>query len=203
MVQVRIGTSDFDIERRPLVVAVLEAGRALDGEIGGPVTAAKEAMGRGADLVALAAAAVADGLPEACEAVGVGCVGIATSAAEAATLASRRVAAVIWQGSRPPVDLDLDGPPPVWADAEAILTRPASPTAWPRTVVVARDGLATLDRIPADVVGLVDLSGITDRAATAAFVTVALERGASGFVTPSPSAVRRAAHVVRAVELAE
>lgn len=70
-------------------------------------------------------------------------------------------------------------------------------------LIVAPDALEQLAAVPAGAIGIVDMGEITDRAAVAALVTVALELGATGFITDFPSPVRRAAHVIRAVEHAE
>ena len=45
-----------------------------------------------------------------------------------------------------------------------------------------------------------DLGARADRAEVAAAVAVAMEGRVDGFVTVAPTAVRRAAHVIRAVE---
>ncbi len=201
MVQVRIGTTAFDTRRRPLVLALVDAAERAGG---GVVTAAKEAAGHGADLVAIDATLVTEGLPGELAGVGVGCVGVARTSAEVATSLARGVAAVYWQGPGPAPRRDAAGPDRVWLIAGATGARNPDPaTAPPDAAVVGIDDLAALEQLPPGVVGLVDLSTVTDRAATAALVTVALSAGASGFVTTLPSAVRRAAHVIRAVEHAE
>lgn len=195
VVQVRIGATVFDLQRRPLVIALLSA---PDDDLTGLAARAKEAVGQGADLVALPAAAVTAGVPDALGEVGVGSVGVATTAAAVEALAARRIAMVLWEGPLPLPDLRRAP-----ADRPRLLARTAAGLRPGDGVVIAPDRLAELDRIPPGVMGIVDLSTVTSRAPAAALVTVALEQGAVGFVTSSPSSVRRAAHVIRAVELAE
>ena len=59
--------------------------------------------------------------------------------------------------------------------------------------VAAHSGAATIIELAADL----------DRSQLAALVTLGLAQGAIGFVTSSPNAVRRAAHVIRAIEHAQ
>ncbi|HET8929377.1 MAG TPA: hypothetical protein VFN21_01845 [Acidimicrobiales bacterium] len=198
--QVSIGATVFDLQRRPLVIAVLERpGRGPAGlERGCLMGMAKEAAGLGADLVICPAAAVTEGLPGALADIGVGCVGVATDPVEAEALVRRNVVAILWQGPGDRVDRG-----PVGSHSIPTFSRTGESLLPGDGVVVEPDELTELDRTPPGVVGIVDLSAIVGRAEIAALVAVALEAGASGFITSSPSAVRRAAHVIRAVEHAE
>lgn len=200
MVQIRIGTTVFDTRRRPLVIALVDAAERAGA---GFITAAKEAAGHGADLVATDAATVTEGLPSALAGVGVGCVGVARSVSDIDLLLARGVTALHWKGPGPFPRRSIAGPEPVWVMAASTPTPHPDPTNPSTDAVVVSGDVAALGQIPPGVVGLVDLSTDSDRAATAALVTVALSAGASGFVTTLPSAVRRAAHVIRAVEHAE
>lgn len=193
-VQVRIGATVFDLQRRPLVIALLDD---PVGDGAGLVPVAKEAAGQGADLVALPAATSAGGLSVALDQVGVGCVGVAGTVGDFEVLTNRQVTMILWEGSTP------IGPLASTPDRPAILTRTTDGLRRGDGFVVAADRLADLDRIPHGVMGIVDLSTVASRAAAAALVTVALEQGAVGFLTAAPSSVRRAAHVIRAVEHAE
>lgn len=194
MVQVRIGATVFDLQRRPLVIALLGD---LVGDAAGLVPAAKEAAGQGADLVALPVGVSTGGLPVSLEQVGVGCVGVAATAPDIEELTNGQVAMILCEGPAAIGRLrSASDRPPILARTTDGLRRGDG-------VVVAADRLADLDRIPPGVMGVVDLSTVTSRAAAAALVTVALEAGAVGFLTAAPSSVRRAAHVIRAVEHAE
>lgn len=200
VVQVSIGATVFDLQRRPLVIAMLEnSGHDPGGtEHGCLLGAAKEAAGQGADLVACPANAVSEGLPDALADIGVACVGVATDTAEVEVLVKRHVAAILWAGPEDAVDRRAARSDRIdWFSRCAVGLLPGD------GIIVEPDQVGRLARTPPGVVGIVDLSAIVARAEVAALVTVALGAGASGFITSAPSAVRRAAHVIRAVEHAE
>lgn len=193
-VQIRVGLTAFDVARRPIVIARLQASGDDVPEL---VAAAKEASGQGADFVAVPAAAVTEGLSDALAVVGMGCIGVADTTIEIDTLVARKVAGVLWQGRGPGRFPASVGPGELWVvDRDLERARPGA------TVLVGHLDLDRLGDLPPGTVALVDLPS-TGRAEAAALVTVALEKGAVGFLTSAPSAVRRAAHVIRAVELAE
>jgi hypothetical protein len=195
-VLVRLGPTELDPDVRPIVLA---AASTVVGDQ--PLeTAIKQAIGQGADLVEVPAerlgAAPAPALRDSSLAVCVTCERLD----EVDRVSTCGVAAVRWSGvlasvtevrarlgSLPLVVFDgAEGPP--------LVRRPGD---W---WVVSWEQRERLTDRPAGVLGLVDLGARTDRAELAAAVTVALERGADGFVTVAPTSVRRAAHVIRAVE---
>lgn len=164
--------------------------------------AAKEALGHGADLIELPATVVTADAVGVCAEVGIGCIATVADVASMDRLVSTGVSALRWLGDtpvpRPDPTAHLERPWILAAHAEGLAVGDA--------LVVPREMLGAwerLDRSGDGVSAVVDLTGVDERAALAALVTVALEHGANGFLTTRPSAVRRAAHAIGAVEHAE
>lgn len=182
-----------DRERRPLVIARLDEPVADDI---GVVAAAKDAIARGADLVELSAAGVSTAVCDALDRIDVGYVVCVSGTDPRSDPVYRRAVA-----------LHLDGS---WVDPGGIRSARVPVLSTDPALVGPGDGLvvdpdhlATLADRPDGAGGIVDLTMIGQRAELAAVVTLALEFGATGFLTAAPSPVRRAAYVIRAVELAE
>lgn len=192
-VHVRIGATEFDLARRPLVV-VDGALESTDDHLDAAhlSSVAKNAVAHGADLVIVPSQALSLQVTEAFADVGIGCVAEVVDAAGAVSCAENGATMVVWGGpDAPPCDLGV-----------CTLVRGASGAeSWACDgIVVAPDRLELVRDRPEGSIALVDLGSVTDRAELAALVVVALEAGVDGFVTFSPRSVRRAAYVIRAVE---
>ncbi len=193
--QSRIAACFQDLRRRPLVVA------RLDGclqEPPGLLTVVKDAAGHGADLVVLPTERVTQTVAVALDEAGVGWMAETSGASGFADAADRGATVVHWTGSGAPPALDVSaGSRPRVFAAHTDGLGPGD------GLVVTPGDLASLSELATGQLGVVDLTGHTDRATLAALVTVALDRGAAAFIADAPRPVRRAAHVIRAVELAE
>lgn len=185
-VRLTIGDDSFDLDLRPLVIA-RPGGAHADGD--DLVRYAKEAVSQGADLVELDAATLSPRL-------------VTTLEAATIPVVARIVGpgAVAWFDGVVGVTLQAGAVPPASApgsvvrfSADPTLLRPGDGRLVdPRAVTPGDPGPG--------VAGIVDLGASTDRALLAAAVADALAHGAQGFVTTTPTPVRRAAHVIRAVE---
>ena len=195
---VRLGPTDLDPDLRPIVLVVapsIEGGQPLE-------TWVKQAIGQGADLVEVPLTrldpATAEAMRDASLAIGVSCERLADVDGALASGA----AALRWNGEPTHLaevrarvgSIPLVVSMPADADSEVPALGPGD---W---LVVPWEHRERLTERATGVLGLVDLGVRTDRAELAAAVTVALEGDIDGFVTVAPTAVRRAAHVIRAVE---
>ena len=194
--QVRIGSADLDPDLRPIVVAA--APSIADDQ---PLeTAIKQAIGQGADLVEVPVARLdtsgAAGRRASSPAMCVSCARLdeVDRALDAGAIAVR------WVGESYQTDdvRDRLGAVPLVVSGNAAVHGATlrSGDWW----VVAWEHRHRLEGRGAGVLGLVDLGACTERAEVAAAVTVAMEGRIDGFVTVAPTAARRAAHVIRAVE---
>lgn len=216
VVTVSFGAPDSDTRRRPLVIAPVAA----EGHDSVAFLASvKEAVGHGADLVVVPETFLTDGTPTdgtptdthrsngnrpgevagVVVAAGAGIVGEATDQAGFARLADRGITCIWWRGPGPVPGRGTDE-----GDVRVpVLSRDVRGLRPGDALLVPADDPAAAGPTPPGVVVIVDLMDVADRALAAAAVTVALEHGAVGFLTVLPGAVRRAAHVIRAVEHAE
>lgn len=191
-----------DARRRPLIITPLSV--PVDDAVA--LTASlKESVGRGVDLVAVAASRVSPVLLDVLARVGVGWVATVASSAELASsagivTAATRPAAFLFSDS---VDPGADRPGKGTGGSVPVIARKRNALRPGDGSIVPAGSWAELEARPVGTLGFVDLSDVRDRAACAAVVTVALDHGADGFVTTVPTAVRRAIHVIRAVEFAE
>lgn len=187
MVQIRIGMNSQDLDIRPIVIARLPIGDLADDDL---VRISKDAIGQGADRVELDAARLT------------AAVRAALAAASVPVLARIRSAAQ-WSdpGGFDAVRVEPSGgePFPRPAVASVFSTRADLLNPGDGWIVPAAD-FARDPAVPEALVPVVDLTGIGGRAELAAVVADALGRGAGGFITTAPTPVRRAAHVIRAVE---
>lgn len=196
MVTVSFGAIGSDPRRHPLVIALLTT---ADVEPSMVSAMAKEAVGQGADLIALP---VGMEHPDTVGMLATGAVdwvGVATEATGFARLVAAGATAIWWRGDGPPPDRGTgsraETVPVMAGDARGLHAGDA--------LVGSGADASDAGSAPPGLPYLVDLTGIDSRAVTAAAVTVGLENGAVGFITTLPRAVRRAAHVIRAVEHAE
>lgn len=194
--QVRLGPIELDPDVRPIVLAAassIAADQPLE-------TAIKQAIGQGADLVEVPAEQLG---PTAATALRVAALAVCVTCErldDVERASPSGAAAVRWTGDparTTEVRARLGGLPLVVFDLDVGADHVHRPGDW---WVVSWEQRARLVDRPAGVLGLVDLGARTDRAELAAAVVVALELGAEGFVTVTPTSVRRAAHVIRAVE---
>ena len=196
--QVRLGPTDLDLDPdvRPIVLVAspsIELGQPLE-------TSVKQAVGQGADLVEVPVhrldVSTAVALRDAALPICISC----EQLDEIEPALAAGAAALHWNGDLAvassvrarlgPVPLVVSVHEP--ADIEALQVGDWCVVSWEH-----REWLSSR---AAGVLGLVDLGVRSDRAELAATVTVALEGDGDGFVTVAPTAVRRAAHVIRAVE---
>lgn len=186
----RIGTHVFDTDRRPLVVARSVRDARSDEDL---VRWAKDAIGRGADLVSIPVQRLTEAIVVTLDGVGAPVIAGLDGSAD---------------GVVPPGGVHAVSAPPGAHIGRTLPDAPvrfATDPEWLRpgdVHVVGPGELGALSRLPPRVRGIVDLGNLEDRARIAALVVCALEAGAAGFVTVTPVPVRRAAHVVRAVERA-
>lgn len=179
-----------DLRRRPLVIA-RPAGEG--GESAVLATSAKNAVGRGADLVEFPATQVDAALMSLLNGLGIGVVAAAHTNAEFSQAVSGGVAVIRWGGP---------GPVPGGARHHGVVFSSVAHGLGEGDALVVRPNSGEIE--PTEGVRVVmDLEGVDSRAELAALTTLGLGRGVHGFVTSSPAVVRRAAHVIRAVELAE
>ncbi len=182
-VQLRIGDDLHDLDIRPLVIARPSVVGMGDDDL---VRVAKDAVGRGADLVELPRSRVTPTIMGALGAVGVRIV-TGREPPDGHSARTGRPAATLVVV---PTD---DG-----TDVSTVFT-PDPEVAGPGDgLIVPRGERGRLEGDGAAVI--VDLTPLGDRGELAALVADALGRGASGFLTTAPEPVRRAAHVIRAVE---
>lgn len=187
---------------RPTVIALPSVNPAVFADLVELRRTVKEAFGHGADLIELPDAVVTADAVGVCAEVGIGCIGATADAEAVDRLVSAGVTAVRWLGDTPMAGPDPD---PQRERPRVLAARPEGLAAGDALVLPSsmpgdRD---QLDRLDDGSIVVVDLTEIDDRAALAALVTVALEHGACGFITTRPSAVRRAAYAINAVEHAE
>lgn len=195
---VRLGPTDLDPDLRPIVLVSspsIDSGQPLE-------TSIKQAVGQGADLVEVPACRLdpltAVTLRDAALAICVSCERL--DEVDGALVGG--AVALYWNGDLALVATVRErlGSVPLvrsWHDDVDVDSAALQAGDW---LVVPWERRERLNARPTGVLGLVDLGARTDRAELAAAVTVALEGNADGFVTVAPTAVRRAAHVIRAVE---
>ena len=187
--QLRIGDDNFDLERRPLVIARVAVEHSDAAAL---ISVAKGAVGQGADLVEFGVSCLDGETVGALRAAGVPVVARLDGAT--GSLAGG-VHAVTIPGGNPVVVPATDDLVRFTGDQAGI--RPGD-----GLIVTAQhlDDLADLDDRCEAVALIVDLTAVVDRARIAAIVTHALALGAAGFISTAPKPVRRAAYVIRAVE---
>lgn len=183
--QLRIGDDIFDLDARPLVIARPSSAALGDDDL---VRLSKDAVGDGADLVEIARCRLDEQLTGVLSAAGIRILA--------------RPGPTDGPGE-PAVALDVTGPldrsgagsaDPVRFSSDPTRLRPGD-----GQILTVTD-LDPLGRLDPGIVGIVDLCGMRSRAELAAVVAWALGMGAGGFITTEPMPVRRAAHVIRAVE---
>lgn len=191
-VQLRIGDDNFDLERRPLIIA-RPAVENIDADA--LISVAKGAIGQGADLVEIGASYLDGDTVEALRAAGVPIV--ARLEGTAAPLAAGLHAVTI-PGANPvsvPASESL-----VRFSCDPVQLRPGDGLVVPAQDLDDLDVLNDLDGLSEAVALIVDLTAFVDRAEITAVVTHALALRVAGFITTTPKPVRRAAYVIRAVE---
>jgi hypothetical protein len=194
-VLLRLGRATVETTRRPLVIAVIP--HHWDDD---PVAAVKQAHGLGADLVEVGGAHLDDATASALSDLGLAWMVATGDGTEARRAADGGAGAIRWTGTSPAPDLSgCPGADPWIIDGGRGRTEAQADG----TLVPVGEGWAVIDDLhrqgrPV----IVDLGTEQDRATLAAAVTVGLAHGAQGFRTVAPRPVRRAAFVIRAVELA-
>lgn len=188
----RLGPTEFDPADRPLVVA-------HDDPAGvEPVDKVlKQAVGQGADVVELPFARL-DSAETGVETERIPVCVVVSSLAELEGVTRLGAVAVRWSGAPTRGSVlrrAAPGVPLVWSTTDP----DDGPVPGDWLIVPVERCAALAERAPG-VIGLIDLGIRSDRAELAALVTLALEGPVDGFVTVSPTTVRRTAHVIRAVE---